>query len=259
VAPSHDPRVAAVTSAWESVQRVYFLDESTFTRARPTILFIHGSGVGPFPVSNGLFREFSWNYNIAFFLYDHLEPIGDIARRLNQRWAAFRKEHRPLEPLRIISLSYGTSILRYAVLTPNEQLWQGSSLVEIAPVVLGSKYMKWLNAPPTQVFVLRLAVPNLRNWAKGVDGKDSPQQIIWAPQGLACFDKVIKTWLSLIPERDEHLSSEARRHLKDLLGDGKFLVIKGARHNLAPGLKEVISQARKFLESSDRAAAPTAD
>jgi len=83
--------------------------------------------------------------------------------------------------------------------------------------------------------------------------------IIWAPQGLACFDKVIKARLSLIPERDEHLSPEARRHLKDLLGDGKFLVIKGARHGPAPGLKEVISQARNFLESSDRTAVPTAD
>ena len=199
VVPAHDPHTAAVMRAWDNVQRVYFLDESSSSRARPTILFIHGSGIGPFPVFNGLFKEFSSNYNVAFFLYDHLEPIGDIAERLNQRWAAFRKEHRPAEPLRIISLSYGTSILRYAVLTDNEGLWQGSSLVEIAPVVLGSKYLKWLNAIPTQMFVLRLAVPNLKHWATGVDGKEPPQQMIWAPQGLACFDKVIKERLSLVP------------------------------------------------------------
>jgi hypothetical protein len=258
VAPAHDAHVAAVMRAWDNVQRVYFLDESTFTRARPTILFIHGSGIGPFPVFNGLFKEFSRDCNVAFMLYDHLEPIADIARRLNSGWAAFRKEHRPAEPLRIISLSYGTSILRYAVLTDNEGLWQGSSLVEIAPVVLGSKYMNWLNAVPMQMFVLRLAVPNLKHWASGVDGKDPPQQTIWAPQGITCFDKVIKQRLSLVPERDQHLSSEARRHLKDLLGDGKFVVIKGARHDPAPGLKEVIFQTRRFLESSDRATGPTA-
>jgi hypothetical protein len=76
VAPSHDSRVAAVAKAWENVQRVYFLDESSFTRTRPTILFIHGSGIGPFPVFNGLFKEFSPNYNTAFFLYDHLGTPG---------------------------------------------------------------------------------------------------------------------------------------------------------------------------------------
>jgi hypothetical protein len=249
VAPAHDRHVAAVMRAWDNVQMVYLLDESSFTRAKPTILFIHGSGIGPFPVFNSLFKEFRGNYNVAFFLYDHLEPIGDIAGRLSQCWAAYSKEHPSAEPLRIISLSYGTSVLRYAVLTNDNGLWQGSSLVEIAPVILGSKYVKWLNTVPTQMYVLRLTVPNLKHWTIGVDGKESPQQRIWSPQGINRFDQVIKARLSLVPERDEHLSSEARRRLNDLLGDGKFLVIKGARHDPAPGLKEVISQTRRFVDS----------
>jgi len=229
---------------------VYLLEEATFTPARPTILFIHGSGVGPFPVFNALFKELGRDYNIAFFLYDHLEPITGIASRLNQRWAEFCKQHPPAKPLRMVSLSYGTSLLRCTVLTLDAEPWRGSALLEIAPVVLGSKYLKWFHAVPTQMLVLRLLVPNLKHWTTGVDGQEGPQRLIWAPQGIAGFDKVIRTRLSLVPERDEHLSSEARTHLKDLLGEGKFLVIKGAPHDTAPGLKEVIAQAGKFLGSS---------
>ena len=244
LAPSHDPHVAAAMKAWENLQKVYFLEEKSCTPEKPTILFIHGSGIGPFPVFNGLFRNLAANYNVAFFLYDNLEPIDDISSRLNERWAAFRQQHNLAGPLRIVSLSYGTSILRYAALTRNAELWQGAALVEIAPVVLGSKYMKWLNAVPTEMFVLRLAAPNLRNWAKGVDGKERPQRLIWARQGTAGFDDAIPARLSLVPERDQHLSSEARNHLRDLLGDGKFVVIQGAVHDTAPGLREVISQRR---------------
>jgi hypothetical protein len=254
VAPKRDPHVAAVMKAWESLQNVYFLEERSFTPRKPTILFIHGSGIGPFPVFNGLFKEFGRDYNIAFFLYDHLEPIAEIARRLSQRWAAFRNEHRLTEPSHIVNVSYGTSVLRYTVLTLDEDTWRGSSLLEIAPVVGGSKYLKLLNAIPTQMFIIRLAVPNLKHWADGVNGTKNPQRTIWAPEGIARFDKVNKARLSLVPERDEHLSSETRQHLGDLLGEGKYLVIKGARHDPAPGLKEVVSQARIFLGSSRPAA-----
>ena len=258
VAPADDCHLAAAMRAWDNVQKVYLLDEGSYAPARPTILFVHGSGIGPFPVFNALFRDLRRDYNIAFFLYDHLDPIADIASRLNRSWATFHQEHRPAGPLRIVSLSYGTSVFRHAVLMDKEDLWQGSALVEIAPVVLGSKYLQWLNAAPGEMFFLQLAVPNLKNWANGVDGKKPPQRIIWAPQGIAAFDKVIRARLSLIPERDEHLSSNARRQLKNLLGEGKFLVIKGAKHDPAPGLEEVVSQTRQFLESCGRPAAPAA-
>ncbi len=260
MAPAKDPHLAAAMRAWDDVQKVYLLDEGSYAPARPTILFVHGSGIGPFPVFNALFQDLSRDYNIAFFLYDHLNPIADIASRLNRSWTAFRREHRPTEPLRIVSLSYGTSVFRYAVLMDKGDLWPGSVLVEIAPVVLGSKYLQWLNAAPGEMLFLQLAVPNLRHWADGVDGKKPPQRIIWAPQGIAGLDKVIRARLSLIPEKDGHLSAQARRQLNHLLGEGKFFVIKGAKHDPAPGLKEVVSQTRRFLESSrtHSVASPTA-
>jgi len=251
LAPSHDPHVAAVTKAWVNLQQIYFLDAKSYTPEKRTILFIHGSRMGPFPVFNRMFNDLSRNYNIAFFLYDHLEPIADISSRLNERWAAFRKAHGIEGSVGIVSLSYGSSIFRYAVLTQNPDLWQGASLLEISPVVRGSKYLQWLNAVPTQLFVLELAVPNLKHWAEGVDGKEPPQRLIWAPEGVALFDKAVPVRLALVPERDEHLSAETRNHLSDLLGDGKFVVIKGATHDTAPGLTEVIARADTFLASSD--------
>lgn len=246
-APARDPHVAAVHQAWQDLQKVYLLDAHPFDPKKPTLLFIPGSGVGPFPVFNGLFKELAGSHNIAFFLYDHLEPIASISRRLDECWTGFRSDHGLTRPPSIVSLSYGTTIFRYALLTNRTGLWQNSTLLEIAPVVLGSKYAKWFAAFPLQKSFLQLTVPNLRHWADGVDGKAGPQRFIWGSDSIARLDQVVARRLSLVPERDQHLSSQARHHLVSLLGEGKFCVIKDAKHDPAPGRPEVIAQASKFL------------
>jgi hypothetical protein len=218
-----------------------------FKPKKPTILFIHGSGIGPFPVFNGLFMALAVSHNIAFFLYDPLEPIASIARRIDECWTRFCQEHYLEGPALVVNVSYGSTIFRYAVLTNGTGLWQNSALLEIAPVVLGSRYAKWYAAFPWQKSLLQLILPNLRHWADGADGKAEPQRLIWASDGIARFDRVVVSRLSLVPERDEHLTAKARRDLAALLGVDRFLIVNDARHDPAPGRPEVLAQARRFL------------
>jgi len=250
VAGARDRHVIAVGQAWQDLQTIYLLKADSFEPNKPTVLFVHGSGTGPFPVFNGLFNEFAGSHNVAFFLYDHLEPVASIALRLDKCWSRFRKEQRLSRPAVVVDLSYGTTIFRYAVLTNETGLWQNGTLLEIAPVVLGSKYAKWFAACPLQKSFLQVLLPNLRHWADGVDGQAQPQRFIWTPENIAGFDRVVARRLSLVPERDVHLSSQARHHLADLLGPGKFRVMEGMKHNPAPGTPTVIAQASQFLGQS---------
>jgi hypothetical protein len=242
-----DSHMAEVHRQWGFLQKVYLLEPDRFNSQQPTVLFIHGSGVGPFPVFNALFKELQGRVNAAFFLYDNLEPLPSICRRLEEAWGAFRVAQGISTPHRIVTLSYGTTVFRLAVLTRENMMWQGARLVEIAPLVLGSSYAKLFNAFPLQKAGLKLMLPNLKHLADGVDGKGAPQELLWSPENIARFDAIVPHRLSLMPEKDEHLSREARRKLPVLLGPGRFKVIAGAHHAFAPGLPEVLSQTREFL------------
>jgi len=39
------------------LQTIYLLKADSFEPNKPTVLFVHGSGTGPFPVFNGLFND----------------------------------------------------------------------------------------------------------------------------------------------------------------------------------------------------------
>lgn len=112
-----------------------------FVPGRQTVVFTHGA-FGGSPDDYRLFIErFSNIYNVATFSYDERQPLPAIAAALAGDIAALRKERGISGGLMLVANSYGTIVLREAVIhqDTSAQLFKEDTVIEIVPIWGGSR------------------------------------------------------------------------------------------------------------------------
>ncbi len=142
---NQDPRVQEVTNTFNRVSRIYHLNR--FDPSKPVLLFVHGAGRGAF--STFRFEPFEKDYNIAFFVYNHWDPLDSITRTFAHEWDILQKTVKPNQNIGIFAHSYGGIIVRQAVLTFGHSTnFKQANLIQLAVPLAGTRIaMLATNAP----------------------------------------------------------------------------------------------------------------
>ena len=94
-----------VKEAYDRFRQMHFI--RPFDPAKPVILFLHGSGDGPFKRFEALIGQLQAQYNLAVFGYDNYAKMEVIAAELNEQWQAAGARYTVRPPYGIVTHSYG--------------------------------------------------------------------------------------------------------------------------------------------------------
>ena len=226
-----DSFVQASVSAWKRIEGVYLLDENSFDNTKPTMLIVHGTGMGPFPMFNDMMITYQKEYNIAFIMHDFREPIDDIANLLHEKWEDFKLKHdvNPKKELgmeMIVATSFGFKVVHHAAMKYPE-LFQYASLFVVSPLVNGSKIVGYADKLPKIVLNTSVLKP-LADYHQEM----SPANGYY--EELKDLERVFnKRMLTILPYYDHHMNHLDPKTIPALEGLQLF-VVEDTDHVHAP-------------------------
>ncbi|MFH1416153.1 MAG: cyclic nucleotide-binding domain-containing protein [Elusimicrobiota bacterium] len=114
-------------------------DTFTIDNTKPTYILVHGaSDYTPETMKHIVDTARALGVNIVEFSYYWLNPIDDISGKFNRELAAFI-ESKGIENVTIVLHSYGTNVIRNAVLNDESGLYRNASVVELTPTIGGNE------------------------------------------------------------------------------------------------------------------------